>query len=70
MYQPNTKSMFDPSSIILLSDQPTTCPKCGARTDFENDPNNVKRQFHQCLNLKCSFQFIAEDDDDTDEDYL
>jgi len=49
--------------IYLMGDQPTTCPKCGARTeqrlrieDFHNDS-----QFHICLSNECNYQFLVEE---------
>lgn len=39
----------------LLSDQPPTCPKCGARTEWEEEVV----QFHTCLG--CKHQFMAVD---------
>lgn len=46
--------------IFLLSDQPTTCPRCGVRTDWEDLPDGT--QHHTCP--ACAFQFIAEEDED------
>lgn len=39
-----------------LSDQPTTCPKCGARTQFTDGP----QQAHMCG--PCDYVFLAEED--------
>lgn len=41
---------------ILDNEQPPTCPKCGARTDFEENEDGT--QAHTCLN--CKFQFTGE----------
>jgi len=47
--------------IWLLDDeQPATCPKCGARTDFTDNPDGT--QNHECL--RCRFQFIGEFDNE------
>lgn len=50
--------------IYLISDQPTTCPKCGARTKLKLDmpysPN--KTQFHKCLSDRCKYFFAVEED--------
>jgi len=55
--------MIDINLIFLVSDQPTTCPKCGTRSDFENytisDSKNVL-QMHTCLNSSCKFEFLVE----------
>lgn len=50
---------LDDMQIFLLSDQPTTCPCCGQRTDFEELAGG--RQTHTCPN--CKFQFITEEDE-------
>lgn len=46
---------------IFDNDQPTTCPKCGARTDFkEIIRKNQEIQIHICLNPECQYKFIGE----------
>lgn len=44
--------------VFIMTDQPTTCSKCGSRTDFEVF-NNL--QHHICLNKNCRYQFLIED---------
>lgn len=41
--------------LYEITDQPMTCPKCGARTDFTELPSRV--QVHTCLG--CGFKFEA-----------
>lgn len=48
--------------IFLNSDQPTTCPKCGNRTEIVCDSKTS--QHHKCLTEECSFNFILEFDDE------
>jgi len=49
------------NTYILDDDQPTTCPLCGARTDFRKFVEQKKDiQFHECLNENCNYQFIGE----------
>lgn len=49
------------SRYILDNDQPTTCPKCGARTDFEQfEEDGTIVQKHRCLNINCAFVFLGE----------
>lgn len=48
--------------IFLSSDQPTTCPKCGNRTEIVSDFN--ASQQHRCLSEECNFQFILEFDNE------
>lgn len=41
----------------FMHDQPTTCPMCGARTEWiGEDP-----QFHEC---RCGYQFFVEEEVD------
>lgn len=52
------------SEVYTFSDQPTTCPYCGARTEILLEllrSANVY-QVHKCLSVNCGFEFIVEDD--------
>ncbi len=45
---------------FLMTDQPATCPKCGARTDFQEvskDEAIGVIQIHQCFDKKCQYKF-------------
>ena len=42
-----------------LTDEITTCPKCGARTDYEETGGPDGEQRHKCLNSHCGFEFIG-----------
>ena len=46
----------------ILSEQPSTCRMCGARTSFVEE--NDGTQIHQCLNRNCSYSFIGVFDTD------
>lgn len=46
--------------VYLASDQPTTCPKCGNRTDIITETK--KFQIHKCKTENCEFQFTVEFD--------
>ncbi len=46
--------------IFLNADQPTTCPKCGNRTEIVSDFDTSQR--HKCPSEECNFQFILEFD--------
>ncbi len=48
--------------IYILTDQPTTCGICGARTDFD-DIDEIT-QLHKCLNSACGYIFITEYDEE------
>lgn len=43
--------------IYLMHDQPTTCPMCGKRTEWEGE----EPQLHMCL---CGYVFLVEEDED------
>lgn len=46
--------------IFLISDQPVVCPKCGARTEFQENSNPETMgviQIHQCFDEKCQYKF-------------
>lgn len=47
-------------TVYILSEQPTTCPQCGTRTDFGCFIHtNAQFQIHVCLNGKCGYEFVA-----------
>lgn len=47
--------------FYLISDQPTTCPKCGCRTEIESETcePHIMVQQHRCLSISCGFEFMA-----------
>ena len=49
--------------VYIFNDQPTTCPKCGNRTEIIFDfPHSVeKTRYHKCLTINCKFNFIVEE---------
>lgn len=55
---------MDYSEIFIFNDQPTTCPKCGNRTEITLELTNTveKAQYHKCLSSDCSFNFVVEED--------
>ena len=50
--------------VYTFTDQPTTCPKCGNRTEIIADlfDSPEKTQHHCCLSTICSFKFVIEED--------
>lgn len=56
--------MKDSPEIFLFSDQPTTCPKCGLRTEIILDliKSLEKTQLHKCPSPKCGFEFLKQED--------
>ena len=51
---------IDHLDCYILNEQPTTCGKCGARTNF--DEINRQLQKHACLNPSCGYIFISVED--------
>ncbi len=49
--------MINFSEVIVYSDQPTTCPKCGLRSEITVDLSHTNdvTQIHKCPNEKCEF---------------
>lgn len=48
---------------ILDNEQPTGCPKCGARTEFiETIIDEMLVQHHHCPQPLCKYKFIGEFD--------
>ena len=48
--------------IYDLSDQPTTCPNCGNRTEILLELKLMTKgiQIHRCLGKNCNFEFSSE----------
>ena len=46
---------------FIMNDQPTTCPKCGARSEIMNEVELEARiiQEHECMSKYCEFQFLV-----------
>jgi len=46
--------------LYLMTEQPTTCPFCDARTDIIADfyHTNLKLLINECLNKSCGFIFL------------
>lgn len=54
--------MIDFHQCYVQSDQPTTCPKCGIRTEIllELKLQTKVIQIHRCLEKNCTFEFSTE----------
>ncbi len=51
----------DLETFYMDDDQPTACPMCGSRTDFDDATGTAQDpQHHKCLNGKCGFEFKGE----------
>jgi len=48
---------LDDLDVFTMTDQPETCPMCGARTEFLEMP--TRKQVHVCLN--CKEVFVVEE---------
>ncbi len=48
------------NEVFVRTDQPTTCPFCGNRTEIILDLSHTidQTQIHQCLNVKDYHTFI------------
>jgi hypothetical protein len=53
-----TTSIMEELDVFIGSDQPTTCPTCGNRTEIVND--FILSQQHKCFSTDCNFQFMLE----------
>lgn len=64
--------MVDFSEVYIFSDQPTTCPKCGTRSEmilnFAHTIN--KTEVHLCPDNNCSYEFVMQYDEDFDNGLL
>jgi hypothetical protein len=56
--------MINFSEVFIYSDQPTTCPKCGLRTEIFLDLSYTKEQtqIHKCHSASCQFEFVMQND--------
>ena len=63
-------NIFD--ELQILSEQPTSCSKCGVRTEIILDLSHTlnKTQVHRCLNTTCQNTFVTEYDVDFDNENL
>lgn len=58
------KAMAIVNPLETLDEQPTTCPKCGTRTDLDELYHvSPGLQVHRCLNVQCGYEFVAEPED-------
>lgn len=64
--------MIDYSEVYIHSDQPTTCPKCGTRSEIVLNFSHTKNQteIYLCTKEKCEYQFIMQYDEDFDNGSL
>lgn len=56
---------FEDLEMFFLSDQPTTCPKCGSRTIiiFDLAHSILGTQIHECPDEECNFIFATEEEE-------
>jgi hypothetical protein len=64
--------MINYSLVYIYSDQPTTCPRCGARSEVVLDLShtNNRTEVHLCLDKYCKYEFIMQYDEDFDNGSL
>jgi len=60
------KHMRALSMVYIYSEQPATCPKCGARTEITWESNKAPEytSHHRCMFPFCEFEFVMEADDE------
>lgn len=58
--------MITYSEVYIHSDQPTTCPKCGARTEILLNLWHTidKTEIHLCVQKSCGYEFVVLCDED------
>ena len=51
--------------IFIMTDQPITCPLCGARAEiiYEFEMDELQSQLCECPNIECRFVFIIQEDE-------
>jgi hypothetical protein len=56
--------MIDYTEVYVFTDQITTCPICGSRTEIFLDLTETQEQtqHHKCLAANCSFEFVIQND--------
>lgn len=64
--------MINYCEVYIFSDQPTSCPKCGARTEIILNLAHTKdkTEIHLCPDLNCNYEFIMQYDEDFDNSSL
>jgi len=60
------------SELYVSTDQPATCPTCGARTEIIFDMQHTRdlTQVHKCLSEICQKEFVIVHDDDINNCFL
>lgn len=53
---------IDFNSVYIYSDQPATCPKCGASTEILMEFEQDITQIHKCPDPCCDWFFIMQED--------
>lgn len=55
-------------NLFIRSEQPTTCPNCGSRTEIVSDMCYLimidQPMIHKCLNFSCKFEFVEVNEED------
>lgn len=64
--QDELNALWVANPIEILSDQPTTCPYCGTRTEFDDvgliTGEGTMQQHHRCPGKNCGYEFLAENE--------
>lgn len=54
--------MINNQEVYSYTDQPTTCPECGIRTNIILDLSHSSEmtQIHKCLSNLCNTEFVVQ----------
>ncbi|MCC6186246.1 MAG: hypothetical protein IT256_03750 [Chitinophagaceae bacterium] len=54
------------TEAYIYSDQPTTCPLCGTRSQVILNLSHTKdkTEVHKCLQSNCGYEFVMQHDQD------
>ena len=57
------------SEVYIYTDQPTTCPQCGTRSEIFLNLSHTrdKTEVHLCPQKNCGYEFVMQCDDEMDE---
>jgi len=56
--------MINFNDVFIYTDQPTTCPQCGSRTEIILSLSDTieQTQIHKCNFLNCNYKFVMQED--------
>lgn len=62
--------MITYTEVYIYSDQPTTCPRCGTRSELILNLSHTidKTEVHMCTKANCGYEFVMQCDEDMDNE--